>query len=93
MPSGCRPGRGVRQPPLIFKLTLVIFIRANRYFEHGPYAWDLAAASLLCAEAGACVTDMRGNALDLCGRNVLVAVPKLQQLLLQALKDVPAPTS
>jgi hypothetical protein len=36
---------------------------------------------------------MRGNALDLTGRNVLVAVPKLQQLLLHALKDVPAPTS
>jgi len=67
--------------------------RAEAYFEHGPYAWDLAAASLLCSEAGACVSDMRGAALDLCGRNVLVVVPKLQQLLLQALKDVPAPTS
>jgi fructose-1,6-bisphosphatase/inositol monophosphatase family enzyme len=67
--------------------------RAEAYFEHGPYAWDLAAASLLCSEAGACVTDMRGAALDLCGRNVLVAVPKLQGLLLQALKDVPSPTS
>jgi fructose-1,6-bisphosphatase/inositol monophosphatase family enzyme len=67
--------------------------RAEAYFEHGPYAWDLAAASLLCTEAGAFVTDMRGAALDLCGRNVLAVVPKLQQLLLQALKDVPAPTS
>jgi myo-inositol-1(or 4)-monophosphatase len=67
--------------------------RAEAYFEHGPYAWDLAAASLLCSEAGACVTDMRGGALDLCERNVLVAVPKLQQVLLQALKDIPAPTS
>ncbi len=93
MPSGCRPSRGVRQLPLICKLIFGIFNGANRYFEHGPYAWDLAAASLLCAEAGACVTDMRGNALDLTGRNVLVAVPKLQQLLLHALKDVPAPTS
>jgi len=67
--------------------------RAEAYFEHGPYAWDLAAASLLCSEAGAAVTDMRGGALDLCGRNVLAVVPQLQQQLLQALRDVPAPTS
>jgi fructose-1,6-bisphosphatase/inositol monophosphatase family enzyme len=67
--------------------------RAEAYFEHGPYAWDLAAASLLCSEAGACVTDMRGAKLDLCARNVLVVVPKLQPLLLHALKDVPAPAS
>ena len=46
--------------------------RTDAYYEHGLNAWDVAAGSLIAAEAGARVTGGPGT-----GRFLLVAVPSI----------------
>jgi myo-inositol-1(or 4)-monophosphatase len=43
------------------------------YWEFGIYAWDYAAASVIVQEAGGCVCDTTGHALDLMARKVIAA--------------------
>src|SRR3712207_4846631 len=47
--------------------------RLDGYYERGIWAWDLAAGSLILEEAGGKVTDYRGGALDLEGREIVAS--------------------
>jgi len=47
--------------------------RLDGYYEGGIHAWDVAAGALIVEEAGGKVTDYRGGALDLAGREVVAS--------------------
>ena len=47
--------------------------RLDGYYERGIWAWDLAAGVLILEEAGGKVTDYRGGALDLEGREIVAS--------------------
>ncbi len=47
--------------------------RLDGYYERGIWPWDLAAGSLILREAGGRITDYRGDALDLAGREVVAS--------------------
>lgn len=47
--------------------------RLDGYYERGIWAWDIAAGSLILEEAGGKVTDYRGGALDLEGREIVAS--------------------
>jgi myo-inositol-1(or 4)-monophosphatase len=54
-------------------LCLIADGRLDGYWERGLGSWDLAAGVLIAREAGAVVTDLRGNRFDLFKGDVLVA--------------------
>lgn len=56
--------------------------RVDAYFEVGLQPWDLAAGSLVAAEAGAFVTDFTGGAPS--AEGCIAANPTLHRALLQA---------
>ncbi|MFH4973823.1 hypothetical protein AB6A40_000532 [Gnathostoma spinigerum] len=45
----------------------------DAYFEYGIHSWDVAAAALICKEAGGQVLDATGEDFDLMNRRILVA--------------------
>uniref|UniRef100_A0A7E4ZSV2 Inositol-1-monophosphatase n=1 Tax=Panagrellus redivivus TaxID=6233 RepID=A0A7E4ZSV2_PANRE len=45
----------------------------DAYIEYGLHSWDIAAAVVICREAGATLLDPTGAAFDLMSRKVLVA--------------------
>jgi myo-inositol-1(or 4)-monophosphatase len=47
--------------------------RLDGYYERDVWPWDVAAGSLILEEAGGKVTDYRGGALDLAGREVVAS--------------------
>jgi myo-inositol-1(or 4)-monophosphatase len=47
--------------------------RLDGYYERGIWPWDLAAGVLILGEAGGKVTDYRGGALDLGGREIVAS--------------------
>jgi myo-inositol-1(or 4)-monophosphatase len=47
--------------------------RLDGYYEGSIHAWDVAAGALIVEEAGGKVTDYRGGALDLAGREVVAS--------------------
>src|ERR671917_1209862 len=47
--------------------------RLDGYYERGIWPWDIAAGSLIVQEARGKVTDCRGDALDLGGREVVAS--------------------
>lgn len=47
--------------------------RLDGYYERGIHAWDIAAGALIVEEAGGKVTNYRGRALDLAGREVVAS--------------------
>jgi myo-inositol-1(or 4)-monophosphatase len=47
--------------------------RLDGYYERGIWEWDLAAGALILEEAGGKVTDYRGGALDLEGRQIVAS--------------------
>jgi myo-inositol-1(or 4)-monophosphatase len=57
------------------------------YYERGVHAWDIAAGTIICQEAGAVVLDPYGehDSIDVCGGRVIcgnpVVVPKLAALI------------
>ncbi|NHM32463.1 inositol monophosphatase family protein [Neobacillus terrae] len=51
--------------------------RIDIFWEQGLERWDLTAASLICSEAGAKVTDMKGRTLEGPNNNIIVANPIL----------------
>jgi myo-inositol-1(or 4)-monophosphatase len=56
-----------------YKLALVAAGRADATFSRTPKSeWDIAAGAALIAEAGGCMTDIRGRELRFNRRNVLV---------------------
>jgi myo-inositol-1(or 4)-monophosphatase len=54
-------------------LCLIADGRLDGYWERGLGSWDLAAGVLIAREAGAVVTDLRGNRFDLFKGDVLTA--------------------
>jgi len=47
--------------------------KLDGYCERGSHAWDVAAGALMVEEAGGKVTNYRGDALDLEGREVVAS--------------------
>ncbi len=60
------------------------------YWEMELKPWDVAAGSLIAAEAGAVVTDFRGAAGPFDGSSVLAAAPGLQQRMLAIIAETKA---
>ena len=63
-------------------LAYVAAGRFDGYFEADLKPWDVAAGLLLCAEAGAYVSDYAGQPIRHSGREVLVAPPLLADQIL-----------
>jgi myo-inositol-1(or 4)-monophosphatase len=61
--------------------------RIDIFWEQGLERWDLTAAALICKEAGATVTDMKGTALGGPGNNIIIANPSLHQKVLAIFTD------
>ncbi|EKX35450.1 hypothetical protein GUITHDRAFT_118366 [Guillardia theta CCMP2712] len=61
------------------------------YYEWGMHPWDVAAAFLICTEAGAVVTDLDGSAFSITARRTLVANAKIQPQLKKIIMDAGAP--
>jgi len=58
---------------------------ADVYYETGPHPWDVAAAAIICKEAGATLLDYSGEGLDLCSRTYIAAA---SDALAQKVADV-----
>jgi myo-inositol-1(or 4)-monophosphatase len=77
-----------------WKLALVAGGEAQAYFTRKPRnEWDIAAGVLLCAEAGATVTDLGGdlhvfNRPDPLCRGVVTAQPDLHPAILEMIYEV-----
>ena len=56
--------------------------RLDGYYERGIWPWDVAAGELILGEAGGMVTDYRGNALDLAGREVVASNGRLHPAMI-----------
>jgi len=56
--------------------------------EVGPKPWDVAAAALIIAEAGGCVTDLDGSTFDMtCGRVLAAANADILREMIEAIKQ------
>jgi myo-inositol-1(or 4)-monophosphatase len=47
--------------------------RADGFWEYALQPWDMAAGAIICREAGAVVTDVRGDAWDARSKSILTA--------------------
>lgn len=56
--------------------------RADGFWEYFLKPWDMAAGALICEEAGAIVTDVRGTPWTSASESICVANPALQPLML-----------
>lgn len=61
--------------------------RVDIFWEQGLERWDITAASLICKEAGATVTDINGRALEGSGNNVIAANPILHEKVIQLFRE------
>ncbi len=57
--------------------------RLDGYYEQGIWPWDVAAGSLILTEAGGKVTNYRGDALDLAGREVVASNTLLHPAMIE----------
>jgi len=79
--SGCR---GVRRcGSAAADLCFVAAGRIDGYWEFRLNSWDLAAGSLIAAEAGARVTDLSGRGGLLDGASIVAAGPGLHPVLME----------
>src|SRR3712207_571232 len=62
--------------------------RLDGYYERGAHAWDVAAGALMVEEAGGKVTDYRGGALDLGGREVVASNGALHPAMTRLTSEV-----
>ncbi len=69
-------------------LCLIADGRLDGYWERGLGSWDLAAGVLIAREAGAVVTDLRGNPFDLFKGDVLAAGPAIHRGMKRVLEGV-----
>jgi myo-inositol-1(or 4)-monophosphatase len=69
-------------------LCLIADGRLDGYWERGLGSWDLAAGVLIAREAGAVVTDLRGNRFDLFKGDVLAAGPAIHRGMKNVLEGV-----
>lgn len=87
-PGGVPPVRRHFRPSLAYRLSLVAQGRFDAMLGlHGCWEWDIAAGSLIAAEAGARVTDRDGRPLRFNNREpllpgVIVAPPGLHAALM-----------
>jgi myo-inositol-1(or 4)-monophosphatase len=65
--------------------------RVDGYFERGLAPWDLAAGTLIAAEAGAVVTDLEGGPVR--ADTVVAAAPGIASALLELLAEAGAAAS
>lgn len=68
-------------------LAYVAAGRLDGYWATSVKAWDVAAGFLLVQEAGGQVTDLRGQAADLCDPQFIAAAPGLHGQLQETLDD------
>jgi myo-inositol-1(or 4)-monophosphatase len=87
------------RPSLAYRMALVAQGRFDAMLTlRGSWEWDIAAGALICAEAGARVTDKRGtplrfNALHPQSQGVISANDTLHGALLRALQHSPSPAA
>jgi myo-inositol-1(or 4)-monophosphatase len=62
--------------------------RLDGYYERGSYAWDVAAGALMVEEAGGKVTNYRGGALELGGREVVASNGALHPAMTQLTSEI-----
>ena len=62
--------------------------RIDGFWEFGLKPWDVAAGSLLVAEAGGAVTNMDGTRLDLAGAQILATNQLIHREMAQVLSEV-----
>ena len=67
-------------------LAYVAAGRADRYFEAGLKPWDIAAGSLLVAEAGGVIRHISGEPFDVLRGDVIASAPALAPALLAEAK-------
>ncbi|HLT18606.1 MAG TPA: inositol monophosphatase family protein [Thermomicrobiales bacterium] len=70
-----------------YDLCCVAAGRFDGYWERGPSAWDLAAGSLLVAEAGGIVSAYDTGPFDMHAREVLAAAPGLHREMAAVLAE------
>jgi len=58
------------------------------FWEQGLEYWDTAAAILICKEAGATVSDLKGEVLDYPSKQVLIANPNLHSKVIEQFKKI-----
>ncbi len=61
--------------------------RADGYWEYYLKPWDMAAGALICAEAGATVTDIAGNPWTVDAESICVANPSLHAEMLAVIRE------
>ena len=61
--------------------------RYDAYFEANLNPWDVSAGLLICAEAGAAVSDYSGRSIRHSGQEILVAAPLIADKLLSVLSS------
>ena len=69
-------------------LCLIADGRLDGYWERGLGSWDLAAGVLIAREAGAVVTDLRGNRFDLFKGDVLGANKTIHRQMASVLRTL-----
>ncbi|MDD2742107.1 MAG: inositol monophosphatase family protein [Rhodocyclaceae bacterium] len=75
---------GMRRPGAAsLDLAYVASGRYDGFWEFGLAPWDMAAGTLLVAEAGGLVSDMRGDATYLESGNIIAGTPKVFAQLLK----------
>jgi myo-inositol-1(or 4)-monophosphatase len=62
--------------------------RLDGFWEFGLKPWDVAAGSLMVAEAGGAVTNMDGSALDIAGAQILATNQRIHRELAQVLREI-----
>ncbi|MEK7672453.1 MAG: inositol monophosphatase family protein [Patescibacteria group bacterium] len=69
-------------------LAYVACGRFEGHWEFGLKPWDIAAGSLIVAEAGGKVTDINGNQLDLFGADILATNGKIHKKTIEIFKTI-----
>ena len=79
---------GMRRPGAAsLDLAYVACGRYDGFWEFGLAPWDMAAGTLLVAEAGGLVSDMRGDATYLESGNIIAGTPKVFAPLLKLIEE------
>jgi myo-inositol-1(or 4)-monophosphatase len=61
--------------------------RIDAYYERGIWPWDLAAGSVIVKEAGGKLTNYRGCALDLDGREIVASNGRLHPSIMRLMEE------
>jgi myo-inositol-1(or 4)-monophosphatase len=62
--------------------------RADGFWEYHLKPWDMAAGAIICAEAGARVTDIDGGEWTVGSQSICVANPVLHEAMLSVIRSV-----